>query len=118
MRARFALAASLALAGPAFAANLGFLGNAPISRMTKEDVDILYKTAVEVLETSRDGDGQEWENPATSAGGTLRALDSFTGSAGERCRHLRVNNRAGGLRNQSVVTVCKQPDGQWKLVGE
>jgi surface antigen len=116
MRIRLTIAACLALTfGSAYAANLGFLGNAPISRMTAEDVDLLYAAAVEVLENYADGDGRAWENPATDAGGSLRVIDSYAGPAGERCRHLRVNNHAAGLRNQTVVALCRQPDGKWKL---
>jgi surface antigen len=111
---RLSFAATLALAAAlAQGANLGFLGQAPISRMTAEDVDILYAAAVDVLENYPDGDGREWENPATDAGGGLRAVDSHIGPAGERCRHLRVNNRAAGMRNQTVIAVCKQPEGKW-----
>jgi surface antigen len=100
--------------GAALAANLGFLGNAPISRMNQEDVDILYKAAVDVLDKGADGVRVGWENPKTDAAGTLRPLDTFKGPAGEVCRHLQIDNRAGGLRNQTVLTLCETADGTWK----
>jgi surface antigen len=103
--------------GTVHAANLGFLGNAPISRMTPEDVDILYQVVTETLERAEDGAGTGWSNPATGARGTLVPLDSYTGSGGERCRHLQVDNEAGGLHNKSVFELCRQPDGAWKAIG-
>ena len=109
----------LLLAGlTAQAANLGFLGNAPISRMTAEDVDMLYDAVVNALDNAKDGERTGWENPATSASGTLTPLDTYSGPAGNRCRHLQVISRAGGLRNQSVFALCKQPDGKWKAQTE
>jgi surface antigen len=105
-------------AGPGRAANLGFLGDAPISRMTEQDVDILYKSVMDTLEHSENNAQVGWDNPATGAGGVLVPLDEFKGPAGQRCRHLQVNNHAGGLRNKHVLTLCKQPDGEWKLQAE
>jgi hypothetical protein len=112
---RVFLAASLiAVGAAASAANLGFLGNAPISRMTAEDIDLLYAAAVEVLDNARDGDAMGWENPATNASGSLRPLDTYTGKNGETCRTLRVINRASGMVTQNTFPLCKGPDG-WKM---
>jgi surface antigen len=113
---RIAIAASLLLAcATAHATNLGFLGNAPISRMTTEDVDLLYAAAVNALENSENGERTGWENPATDAGGTFMPVQTFDGPAGERCRMLQVSTRASGLRNQLALPLCKQPDGAWKM---
>jgi surface antigen len=111
-----AITATLILASAsAHAANLGFLGNAPISRMTAEDVDLLYAAAVAALENSDNGVRTGWENPATDAGGTFMPVQTFDGPAGERCRMLQVTTRASGLRNQLALPLCKQPDGTWKM---
>jgi hypothetical protein len=111
---RVILTAGLMACGSVSAANLGFLGNAPISRMTAEDIDLLYATAVEVLENARDGDAMGWENAATSASGSLRPLETYAGKNGETCRSLRVINRAGGMVSQNTIPLCKGPDG-WKM---
>jgi surface antigen len=114
-----AIATTLMLAcGTAHAANLGFLGNAPISRMTAEDVDLLYAAAVDALEHSANGVRTGWENPSTSAAGTFMPTQNFSGPAGEHCRQLQVTSRAGGLRNQLSLPLCKQPDGTWKIKTE
>jgi len=115
---RLALAALAAISVTAHAANMGFLGNAPISRMTEEDVDMFYQAVQETLEKSPDKSRTGWENPATGASGTLLPLDTFAGPAGEACRHLQITNRAGGLRSQHVFTLCKGTDGSWKAVAE
>ena len=112
------LAVLAAVCVPTHAANMGFLGNAPISRMTEEDVDMFYQAVQETLEKSPDKSRTGWENPATGASGTLLPLDTFAGPAGESCRHLQITNRAGGLRSQHVFTLCKGTDGSWKAVAE
>jgi surface antigen len=115
MTLRLACGACLALVcGTVHPANLGFLGDAPISRMTKDDVDILYKAATETLDSNADGKPRKWGNPVTGAGGTLTPVDTFTGPDGARCRHLQVNNHAGGLKNKTRLAMCKQADGSWK----
>ena len=114
-----AIAATLILASAtAQAANLGFLGNAPISRMTAEDVDLLSAAAIDALENSANGVRTGWENPSTSAGGTFMPSQTFSGPACEPCRQLQVTSRAGGLRNQLSLPLCKQPDGTWKIKTE
>jgi surface antigen len=110
-------AACLILAcGTLHSANLGFLGNAPISRMSAEDVDLLYTAVTNALDRGEDGTATRWGNPSTGASGTLVPLDTFTGPGGQRCRHLQVDNQAGGLHNKSVFELCKQADGTWKAI--
>jgi surface antigen len=109
LAAALGLAASLAHAG-----NLGFLGTSPLARMTAEDVDILYRTALDTLDNAEDGKRTFWENASTNASGSMRVLESFEGKAGERCRRLQLNSRAQGVGGQNVVTLCKQGDGRWK----
>jgi len=113
-----AVAALAATCITAHAANMGFLGNAPISRMTDEDVDLFYQAVQETLDKSPDKSRTGWENPTTGASGTLLPLDTFAGPAGEPCRHLQITNRAGGLRSQHTFTLCKGTDGSWKAVAE
>jgi surface antigen len=101
-------------AGHALAANTTFLGDAPISRMTAEDVDILYDSAMRALDESPDGVARRWENPATGAGGVLTPLNTYARGA-NRCRDLHVKNHAREIQGQgTVVTLCRTADGQWK----
>jgi len=99
----------------ALAANLGFLGNAPISQMTEADVDMFYAAVVAALENSPDKARTGWENPDTGASGSLTPLDTFVAASGEPCRHLQVINRAGSLRAQNVFRLCKSADGKWRV---
>ena len=98
----------------ALAVNTTFLRDAPVSRMTREDVDILWAAATRVLESGPDGVAQTWENRATGAGGVLTPLKTSARGA-TRCRDLQVKNHAGELQGQAtVVTLCRTADGEWK----
>jgi surface antigen len=110
------LAAALAL--PAWAVNTLFLGNAPLARMTSEDVDIFHDAAVAALETGEDGKTTGWKNPTTKAWGRLTPLNRYESSAGQ-CRDLRIQNWAGGIAGAAAtVTVCKSASGEWKAKSE
>jgi surface antigen len=112
---RLALAASLMpIGGYALAANIGFLGNAPISRMNAEDIDLFYAKASEVLEKGADGAAVRWENARTGAGGTLTPLNSYPGADGP-CRDIEIENAAGGLRSRNTFTLCRTAAGEWRV---
>ncbi|MGQ0578235.1 MAG: hypothetical protein ACT4PQ_04910 [Betaproteobacteria bacterium] len=113
----FLLSLALPYSAAVLAANLNFLGNTPISRMTQEDIDIFYGAAVKALDSAADGEQRRWENPTTRAGGTLTPLRTYPGPV-DRCRDLQVENSAGGLSNRVVVSMCKQADGAWKKTAE
>lgn len=111
---RLVVTLAMLCAGAALAANTTFLGDAPISRMTAEDVDILYAAAIRVLDSGADGVAQTWENRATGAGGVLTPLNSYTRGA-TPCRDLHVRNHAREIQGQgTVLTMCRTADGEWK----
>ena len=97
---------------PAF--NTLFADQLPIGRMNQEDIELLLAAVDDTLERAADGSTREWRNPKTGAGGYLTPRASYR-DAGLRCRDLAVENRAGGMHNRATLSVCKQPDGSWKV---
>jgi surface antigen len=108
------LAVTAAIAIPAFAANTLFLGNAPLARMTAEDVDIFHKAAVATLETGEDGKPAKWRNPQTKAWGRLTPLNRYDGPEGP-CRDLQIQNWAGGIAGSAKLSMCRTASGDWKV---
>jgi surface antigen len=100
---------------PSYGFNTLFVDKMPIGRMTTEDIDILMAAAYKALDDLPDGATSHWENPKTGAGGYLTPRATFRES-GLACRDMQVENSAGGLSNRSVFSMCKQPDGTWKIV--
>jgi surface antigen len=115
--ARLALAAALA-ASCALAqaqSNFAFLQDAPIQKMTKEDLALLMKNSNEALSRNADGETSGWTNPKSGASGTATPLRSFT-RQGMKCREAEYTNHAGGFNGAGRYTLCRVPNGEWKLV--
>ena len=102
--------------GAAYAqGNMSFLTDSPIEKMTKEDIALLVKHSNEALSTNENGHTSGWTNPKTGASGTATPLRSFT-RQGMKCREAEYTNNAGGFNGAGRYTLCRVPNGEWKLV--
>ena len=105
----------LLAAASGLAMNTYFMDKMPIGHMTSEDIDILLVAANAALDGLPDGATTHWSNDKTGAKGDLTLRATYQ-EGGQRCRDIQVENSAGGFSNRSVVSMCKQPDGAWKLM--
>lgn len=115
--ARLALAAALA-ASCALAqaqSNFAFLQDAPIQKMTKEDLALLMKNSNEALSRNADGETSGWSNPKTGASGTATPLRTFT-QKGMKCRETQYTNHAGGFNGGGTFNLCRVASGEWKVL--
>jgi surface antigen len=112
--ATFALLAAAAAAVHA-QSNMRFLDNAPIEKMTKEDLALMLKNSNEALSRNRDGETSGWANAKTGASGTATPLRSFT-EKGMKCREAEYTNHAAGLNGGGRHTLCRVADGSWKIL--
>ena len=97
-----------------FAADWGFLKDAPAEVFTKEDWDIFNSTYKKFLDEGKDGETTKWSNPATTAKGELTLLKTSE-EKGVTCRSLKVANEAKKRKATNTFRLCKQPDGEWKI---
>jgi len=105
-----------AFASPALAqSNLGELRDAPTSKFTPQDFEMLWAAVGEISRDKKTGEIKTWENAATGNGGTLKLLSVFTSTDGRDCRRLRVDNHSKKLKGSSKQIVCANPDGKWML---
>ena len=102
------------LPGAAQAVNLFSARDLPVRYMTDEDKDMLRAAVLRTLDRAPDGSTERWENSKTGAHGDLTPRASFD-RGGHPCRDLEVANSARGHDNRVVLTLCKQPDGEWKV---
>jgi surface antigen len=107
--ALFALAAASALV---FASNVQFMRDAPIAKMTKEDLALFQANMREALEQDADGTTRRWKNPDTGTSGTLTPVSTFEQN-GLKCRRLEIVNTLQGLTGRSLFDMCRQADGNW-----
>jgi surface antigen len=114
----FAAAAGIAavIAPPAaLAINEMFAKDAPIARMTPQDVEIATTALRKALDEGRDGEPYRWSNPATSASGTITPLAAAS-RQGMPCRGVVFTLEAGGRSSRSAWDICRTPQG-WKVAG-
>jgi surface antigen len=113
--ARIVLAAVLAAsAGGARAINEMFAKDAPITRMTEEDFRIASGVMRHAFEDGRDGQEFGWQNPSTSASGTVTPVATFE-KQGMKCRGAAFTITTRGETSRSEWNVCRTPGG-WKVV--
>ncbi|MDR5737934.1 MULTISPECIES: RT0821/Lpp0805 family surface protein [unclassified Caballeronia] len=112
-------AAALAVSSAgAFAANLGFLNNTPITYMKQRDLQALNKAAQVALDTKKDGESLDWNNEGAGnpvpINGTVTPHETFEAD-GLQCRKITLVAHAKGQTQTWTPTTCKQADGKWKL---
>lgn len=113
---RVALVIITFAAGAAHAqSNMAFLKDAPIEKMTREDLALLLRNSNEALGRNADGETSGWTNSKTGASGTATPLRTFT-QKGMKCREAEYTNHAGGFRGGGKFTLCRVANGSWKLV--
>jgi surface antigen len=114
---RLAVFAALAAASVAVHAqsNMAFLKDAPIQKMTQEDIALMLKNSNEALSRNANGETSGWANAKTGASGTATPLRSFT-QKGMKCREAEYTNHAGGFNGGGKFVLCRAADGSWKLV--
>jgi surface antigen len=107
-----ALVALAAVSAPVLASNVQFLRDAPIAKMTKEDLALFQTNMHEALEQDADGATRRWKNPNTGASGALTPV-STSEQNGLKCRRLEIVNTVQGLTGRSTFDMCRQADGTW-----
>lgn len=113
---RLAALAILAAASVAAHAqtNMRFLKDAPIEKMTREDLALMLKNSNEALSRNADGETSAWTNPKTGASGTATPLRTFT-QQGMKCRETDYTNHAAGFNGGGRHTLCLR-SGAWKIL--
>ena len=102
----------------AFAGNLSFLNDTPITYMKQPDRQALNKAARTALDTKQDGESLNWSNEGTgnpvSIKGTITPRDSV--KDGERtCRKLTIIAVAKGQTETWRPTACKTGKSAWQV---
>jgi surface antigen len=95
--------------------NLSFLKDTPFAYFNADDQKLMRAAALEVLNSGQDGNRKEWGNPATGNGGAITLVTQFSAPDGRSCEQVRLDTHAKAMENTSTMSVCKSPDGRWKL---
>jgi surface antigen len=113
-----ALLLAVALIAPPLsvhASNMGFLEFSPSAYFTTKDWDLVKETADDLLNNQKDGESKSWKNQENDHNGKLTLLKTFS-DFGTTCRTMEVFSDAIKVKATRVITLCKNKEGQWKVV--
>jgi len=109
---------ALALSAPAAAINMNVFKDAPITRLTGEEVKAFRATVMKTLDETPDGATVEWRAPKTRFVSKITPQRSF--SDGKlKCRDAVIESDAHDRFQRGLYTFCKGAKGDWgfKSVG-
>jgi hypothetical protein len=98
-----AIASGAALALPW--TNFNSMRDAPMTRFSPADTQLMTKTIYQTLSNGEDGVTANWSNPATSSGGSITPAKDPKGRPG--CRLAQVENHFRNMRGDGGYIFCK-----------
>ena len=104
----------LAAAGPAFALNMSGFKDAPITRLTGEELKAFRAAVMKVLDEVPEGTTIEWKASKTPFTSKVTPRKSFTDGK-QQCREATIESDARDLLQRGVYTFCKQANGEWQF---
>ena len=98
----------------AFAANLGFLRDAPITRLSEEELATYRAFVIKTLDEDPDGKTVVWKAPKTRFTSKLTLDKSFVDS-GRRCRTVKITSETDDRQMTGSHMFCKVSNGDWEF---
>ena len=104
----------LLAAGPAFGLNMSGFRDAPVTRLTEEELKAFRAAVMKVLDETPDGTMVEWKAPKTQFTSKITPLKTY---AGEKypCRDATIESEARDRFQRGRYTLCKGRNGEWQF---
>ena len=103
-----------ALTVPAGALNMSGFKDAPITRLTGEEVKAFRSAVMKTLDEAPDGTMVEWKAPKTPFVSKITPQKSFKDGKAP-CREATIESDARDRFQRGVYTFCKQSNGEWQF---
>jgi len=104
----------LATACTAWALNMNGFKDAPITRLSAEEVKEFRATVVKVLDDGKDGATVEWKAPKTNFVSKITPQKAFDDGK-FKCREATIESDAHDRFQRGVYTFCKGQKGDWQF---
>lgn len=88
------------------------------SAYSDDDIWLLEDCTPDCLEDAEAGETRDRQDPDTGATASVTPTGTFLNELGQQCREYRQTITIGGREQQATGTVCRMPDGAWKIVRE
>ena len=106
--------ALVGIAAPAWALNMSGFKDAPLTRLTGEELKAFRAAVMKVLDETPEGTTVEWKAPKTPFTSKITPRKSFTDGK-QQCREATVESDAHDLLQRGLYTFCKQANGEWQF---
>ena len=84
--------------------------------LDRADMAYYNRASQSALETAQPGQSMPWNNPQSTASGTITPQNYYQVADGSYCREYTQTISVGGKTQEGYGTACRQPDGTWKIV--
>ena len=105
---------ALALPAPAYAINMSGFKEAPITRLTGEELKVFRATVMKTLDDTPDGMTVEWKAPRTRFVSKITPQKSYT-EGKLRCREATIESDSHDRYQRGIYTLCKGAKGDWQF---
>ena len=111
---RALLLLALLVAGPAFGLNMSGFREAPVTRLSEEELKAFRAFVMKTLDETPDGTMVEWKAPKTPFTSKVTPLKTY---GGERfpCRDATIESDARDRFQRGRYTFCKGRNGEWQF---
>jgi surface antigen len=106
--------ALIAVMSPAWALNMSGFKDAPITRLTGEELKAFRAAVMKVLDDGSEGATVEWKAPKTPFTSKITPTKSFTDGK-QQCREATIESDARDRFQRGRYTFCKQANGEWQF---
>ena len=107
------LLALLAAAGSALALNMSGFRDAPITRLTEEELKAFRAFVMKTLDDTPDGTMVEWKAPKTPFVSKITPLKTYEGKF--PCRDVTIESDARDRFQRGRYTFCKARNKEWRF---
>jgi surface antigen len=102
------------MSAPAFALNTSVFRDAPITRLSGDELKEFRAVVMKTLDETADGTTVEWTAPKTRFTSKITPQKSFT-DGNRKCREAIVDSDAHDLSQKGRYTLCKSAKGDWQF---
>jgi surface antigen len=105
---------ALALAAPAYALNMSGFKDAPITRLTRDELKAFRAEVMKTLDGTPDGATVEWKAPQTRFVSKITPQKTFNDGK-RQCREAVVESDAHDRFQRGRYMFCKTAKGDWEF---
>jgi surface antigen len=104
----------VAAACPAWALNMSGFREAPVTRLSTEELKEFRGVVMKTLDETKDGVTVEWKAPKTRFVSKITPQKTFTDGKA-KCREATIESDAHDRFQRGLYTFCKGEKGEWQF---